>query len=119
MTTVTTNDIFYAALTAMLPLVLRYAYQIVSVKVADTNYNAAVDAVWKAVEYVNQTYVDALKAEGRFDVAAQNQAMEKAKDAALDIMDRATRVWLQKHIVDPDSWLTIQAENAVKGVKEA
>ena len=114
---VTINDILYVLITIALPLVLRYAYQLVSTKVAGTQYANAVSAVFSAVEYVNQTFVDALKEAGDFGKEAQAVALQKAKDAALETMAAGTRKWLEKSYTDLDSWLTVQIESAVKASK--
>lgn len=118
MVNITINDILYALITVLLPLVLRYVYQLVSIKVSGTQYANAVNAVFAAVEYVNQTYVDALKKEGDFDAESQEFALEMAKDAALDIMEASTYKWLSKSFEDIDGWLDVQIESAVKAVKE-
>lgn len=117
METVTLNDILYVVLTAAVPLVLRFVYQFISAKVEGTRYGDAIDAVYSAVEYVNQTFVDALKAEGNFDTDAQLKAFDKAKDAALEIMSKSTVDWLERTHIDLDAWLTVQIEAAVKAVK--
>lgn len=117
MENITINDILYVLITVALPLVLRYAYQLVSVKVAGTQYANAVNAVFSAVDYVNQTFVDSLKEAGNFDTAAQAVALRKAKDAALETMEAGTRKWLEKSYADLDSWLTVQIESAVKSAK--
>jgi len=117
MNNVTINDILYMLLTVALPLVLRYIYQLVAVKVAGTKYENAVSAVYTAVDFVNQTFVDALKAAGAFDKESAALALEKAKTAALDTMEAGTRKWLEKSYTDLDGWLTVQIESAVKGVK--
>lgn len=117
MESITINDILYVVLTAAVPLVLRFIYQLVSAKVEDTRYENAVNAVFSAVEYVNQVFVGDLKESGNFDETAQIQAFQKAKDAALDIMGETVRKWLDKTQVDVDEWLTVQIESAVKAVK--
>ena len=117
MENITINDILYVILTAAVPLVLRYIYQLVSAKVADTEYEKAVDAVFSAVEYVNQTFVDSLKQSGSFDAEAQKHAFLMAKDAALTSMESGTRRWLEKSFADIDAWMTVQIESAVKGAK--
>lgn len=117
MESVTINDIFYVLLTVALPLVLRYIYQIVSVKVADSQWTAAVNAVFAAVEYVNQTFVDSLKESGRFDKEAQEVALNKALTAAKELMATSTLNWLRAAVGDLDGWLTKQIENAVKMAK--
>lgn len=115
--TITINEILYAVITVILPLALKLAYQYVSLKVANTEYANAVDTVYNAVDYVNQTFVDSLKQSGCFDKEAQEQAFIKAKEAALETMEAGTRKWLEKSFVDMDEWLTVQIESAVKGVK--
>lgn len=117
MENVNINDILYVLITVALPLVLRYVFQLISAKVADTKYSNAVNAVFSAVEYVNQTFVDALKKEGNFDDDAKVNAFMKAKDAALKTMDAATKKWLEQSYVDLDAWLEVQIESAVKAVK--
>ena len=53
----------------------------------------ASDAVTKAVQTTFQTYVDALKAQGKFDKEAQLTALQKAKDTATALItDEAKRV---------------------------
>ena len=53
----------------------------------------ASDAVTKAVQTTFQTYVDTLKAQGKFDKEAQLTALQKAKDTATALItDEAKRV---------------------------
>ena len=114
---VTINDILYVVLTVVVPLLLRFGWQFVSAKIADSKYAAAINDVYSAVDFVNQTFVDALKQEGDFDNEAKMYAFTKAKDAALSIMAASTRKWLEKSVTDLDTWLEVQIEAAVKGAK--
>lgn len=116
---VTINDILYAMITLVLPLALRYLYQLVSTMVADSRHNKAVEAVYDAVAFVNQTFVDSLKESGCFDDEAAAQALSKAKTAALDIMEAATYEWLEKTCLDLDEWLTVKIEAAVIANKKS
>ena len=111
------NDILYAALTVMLPLILRYVFQFVSMRFAETKYAHAVDSVLDAVEYVNQTFVNGMKEAGNFDADAKKFALQKAKTAALEVMEAGTKHWLEKSISDIDTWLEIKIESAVKNSK--
>ena len=117
MNNVTINDIFYVLLTVALPITLRYVFQLISAKVADSKYSQTVNAILAAVEYVNQTFVDSLKASGSFDEEAQRKAFEMAKEAALASLSAGTYKWLERSFVDLDAWLTVQIESAVKAVK--
>lgn len=118
MENITINDVLYTLLTVALPLVLRYVFQLISAKYADSKYSAAMNAIFSAVEYVNQTFVDSLKKSGCFDSVAQEAALKQAKDAALEVMDASTKKWLEKTFVNMDEWLTVQIESAVKAVKK-
>ena len=118
MNNITINDILYVVLTAAVPLVLRFLWQYCSAKYADSKNSDAINAVFSAVEYVNQIFVDTLKQEGNFDSNAQVKAFTMAKDAALETMSKSTFRWLEKTYSDVDEWLNIQIEAAVKGAKQ-
>ena len=111
---ITINDIMYMVVTVAIPMLLRLAYQFVMTKVSDTQYEKAAKAVMDAVVFVNQTFVDSLKESGNFDKIAQEQAFLKAKDAALDTMEKSTKKWIDKTYKDVDEWLTVQIESSVK-----
>ena len=115
---ITINDILYVLITVALPLVLRYGYQLASAKRAESKYADAVESVYAAVAYVNQTFVDSLKASGSFDNEAAMQAFYMAKDAALECMKDSTYKWLEKTYEDLDTWLEVQIESAVKSSKK-
>ena len=117
MENITIYDILFALITVALPLVLRYGYQLVAVRVADSKHADAVLSVGNAVLYVMQTFVDSTKAAGNFDKEAQEHAFLMAKEAALETMKDSTRKWLEKTYTDLDAWLTVQIESAVKGAK--
>ncbi|MBR4857134.1 MAG: hypothetical protein IKU94_10995 [Bacteroidaceae bacterium] len=116
---VTINDILYAVITVVVPLLLPFVFDLVRAKVADWRYAAALNDVFTAVAFVNQTFVDALKEKGCFDDEAQAHAFTKAKDAAMDLMAKSTRAWLEKSVTDLDSWLNMQIEAAVRKAKGA
>ncbi len=113
----TINDVLYAMITVMLPLLLRFVWQYVAVRTTDSKYADALNSVFSAVDYVNQTFVDALKDKGCFDEEAQTYALTMAKDAAIDLMGASTRRWLERAVTDLDSWLTMQIEARVKSTK--
>ncbi len=114
---VTIQDVLYVFITVMSPLLLRFVWQFVSAKIADSRYAAVLNSIYCAVEYVNQTFVDALKASGSFDKQAQAHALEKAKDAALNLLTESTYNWLEKSVVNLDEWMTVQIEAAVRSAK--
>lgn len=77
----------------------------------------ASDAVTKAVQTTFQTYVDALKAQGKFDKEAQLTALQKAKDTATALItDEAKRVIAEAY-GDFDKWLASGRFLSSSGVK--
>lgn len=116
---VSINDIMYAVITVVLPLVLPYIFNLISAKVADWRHAAVLNDIFSAVEYVNQTFVDSLKDKGCFDEEAQAYAFTMAKDAALNLMTASTRKWLKRSVADLDNWLDVQIEAAVRTAKPA
>lgn len=75
------------------------------------------DAVLQAVEYVSQTYVDSLKAQGKFDVEAQKEAFEKAKEAAVTILTQESLELLASITGDVETWLNTKIEQTVREKK--
>lgn len=74
----------------------------------------ASDAVTKAVQTTFQTYVDTLKAQGKFDKEAQLTALQKAKDTATALItDEAKRVIAEAY-GDFDKWLASTIETLVR-----
>ena len=85
------QDVLYLIITGILPLLITYGILFLKVKIKEQEKNlendqlvkyidAATDAISKAVLAVNQTYVDSLKKQGKFDEeAAKTMAIDKAK----------------------------------------
>ena len=72
------QDVLYLIITGVLPLLITYGILFLKVKIKEQEKNlendqlvkyidAATDAISKAVLAVNQTYVDSLKKQGKFD----------------------------------------------------
>ncbi|OJU10051.1 MAG: hypothetical protein BGN88_01865 [Clostridiales bacterium 43-6] len=78
------------------------------------HFNQAVDAVTAAVDATFQTYVDALKREGRFDAEAQKIAFNQAKDMALQTMSTETQQVLVSVIPDLAAWIEAKIEQSIK-----
>lgn len=68
----------------------------------------------------NQTYVDSLKAQGKFDLNAQQQAFQMTYEAVLKILTEDAKVYLTEAVGDLDEYITKQIEaqvNVQKAVK--
>lgn len=77
----------------------------------------ATEIVVSAVKTVFQTYVDALKKEGKFDKESQILALTKAKDIALSQMTEDVKEFIQTNYGELDLWLTTQIEATINTLK--
>lgn len=73
----------------------------------------ALNAIYKSVKKVNQTFVDSLKAQGRFDATAQSQAFATAWDDAITLMGKEAVEFLMDKMDDFELWMEVQVEAAV------
>lgn len=72
------------------------------------------ETVAACVVATNQTFVDALKEQGKFDKEAQLEAFEKTKKAVLAILTDDAIVYLTNAVGDIDTYLTQLIEAQVK-----
>ena len=70
--------------------------------------------VTNCVMTTNQTYVDSLKQEGKFDADAQKIAFDKTLDAVLAILSEDAKVYLTQIFGDLNVYLTNIIESQVK-----
>lgn len=71
-----------------------------------------------AVAYTAQTFVDALKAEGKFTKEKQLEAFQKAKDKALEILGDTVVNVLNEVYGDFDAWIETKIEQACREDKK-
>ena len=77
----------------------------------------AADAVYTAVTYTSQTYVDSLKEQGKFDKEAQLAALNTALEKAQSLLAAETKELLEYLYGDLQNWLTTKIEQTVKEQK--
>lgn len=65
----------------------------------------------------NQTYVDALKAQGKFDLAAQQVAFQLTYEAVLDILGDEAIKYLTEALGDIEQYITKEIEANVNTQK--
>lgn len=65
----------------------------------------------------NQTYVDALKAQGKFDLAAQQVAFQLTYEAVLDILGDEVIKYLTEALGDIEQYITKEIEANVNTQK--
>ena len=78
----------------------------------------AESAVAQAVEYVAQTYVDALKSEGEFSKDAQEHAFELAKEKAIEILGAEAVEMLNSIYGDFTVWIETAIEQHCREIKQ-
>lgn len=77
------------------------------------------DAVSAAVAATSQTYVDALKQAGKFDLEAQKEAAQKALTACLASISPAAQAFIEALYGDLTEYLTTKIEAEVRRQKIA
>lgn len=71
-----------------------------------------------AVAMVNQTFVDQLKADGRFDEKNQAEAFQMALDTWIDMMNEEMKDVITAEVGNFHTWAEAQIEARVKMLKE-
>lgn len=93
------------------------ASEYISNKFAQNCLQNAANAVFNAVQYVNQTYVDALKEADKFDADAQRIAYNRALEAAKKALTQETITFIKETFGDLDSYLKPMIESQVRSQK--
>jgi hypothetical protein len=71
------------------------------------------DTVISCVIATNQTYVDTLKAQGKFDLEAQKVALQKTYDAVMAILTEDAVKYLNNVLGDFDAYVNTMIESQV------
>lgn len=75
------------------------------------------ETICTCVIATNQTYVEALKKEGKFDAEAQKKAFQMTYDAVMNILSEEAKEYLKNIYGDLDAFLTNAIEAQVKNSK--
>lgn len=73
--------------------------------------------VTDCVKLVNQTYVDVLKREGKFDEAAAKEAYEICKNDVLLLLSKNAKEAITGSFGDIEAWLKVKIEATVRDWK--
>jgi hypothetical protein len=71
------------------------------------------DTIINCVIATNQTYVDALKKAGSFDLEAQKHAFQLTYDAVMSILTDEAEMYLNEAIKDLNTYITNKIESGV------
>ena len=75
------------------------------------------DTVSDCVKTTNQTYVDSLKQQGKFDEEAQKVAFQKSLNAVLALLTKEAKEYLTAAYGDLNLYLTNKIESTVEKEK--
>lgn len=78
----------------------------------------AEEIVGKVVPFVNQTYVDQLKSDGKFDAKAQAEAFRLAVEESKKLIKPDIIKLINEVYGDFDEWLTVTIESIIKTFKK-
>ena len=126
------NYLLYVVLTLILPVVAKYAVDLMKTEIKESNIleeatknenisNLIKDAlsdVMDAVLYVNQTFVDTMKAKNEFTTEAWEEAKQKAYQAALLTISEESKKVISKMYGSFDQWLQLKIEASVNMAKK-
>ena len=123
--------ILYIVLTAILPVAAKYTVNFIQARIRESAFieeaaktetrsiliKAALSDVMDAVLYVNQTFVDTLKARGEFTQSAWEEAKQKAYNAALLSVSEESKKAVASVYGSFDNWMQLKIEASVQAAK--
>lgn len=121
-------ELLAAVLVVCIPIVARHAGSFLkkaaekaTADIDDTRLKSHIaeitDAVVKAVSSTSQTYVDSLKAAGKFTKQAQEEALQKSLATAIGILTPAATQFIEQTYGDVKSYLLLLVEAEVRKQK--
>ena len=122
------QEIFYVCIIPLLGVLTSYLVSFLKAKgnqMAENANNALAskyikmltETICTCVIATNQTYVEALKKEGKFDAEAQKKAFQMTYNAVMSILSKEAKDYLQNIYGDLDTFLTNAIEAQVKNNK--
>lgn len=123
------QQIFELCIVPLLGIVTFYIVQFIKTKTEELNANNSNEVLNKYVEMLsnticecviatNQTYVDSLKAQGKFDVEAQKKAFEMTYNSVINILTEDAKVYLTSVYGDLNTYITNMIEAEVNKNKK-
>ena len=118
------TDIFQVCIIPLLGVLTAFFVKWVNAKSAEIQNNIDDVTLRKYMEMLtqtisdcviatNQTYVDSLKQQGKFDAEAQKTAFELTSNAVLEILSAEAQVYLSTAVGDLNAYITKKIEAEV------
>ena len=123
------SAVFELCILPLLLILTKYAVQFISVKTKELTAKSDSDREKKYITMIsttvsdcviatNQTYVESLKKQGKFDKEAQIVAFNKTKEAVLQILSADAIEYIHETTNDVDVYLTQLIEAQVNKTKK-
>ena len=123
------QQVFELCIIPLLGIVTFYIVQFIRTKTEELNANNSNEILSKYVEMLsnticecviatNQTYVDSLKAQGKFDAEAQKKAFEMTYNSVINILTDEAKVYLTSIYGDLTAYITNMIEAEVNKNKK-
>lgn len=118
------TDIFEVCIIPLLGVLTTYVVKYIRIKsneitakseneLIDKYTNMLADTITACVKATNQTYVDALKKQDKFDMEAQKNAFDMTLNSVLDILNADAKEYLSEAFGDLNTYITQQIEASV------
>ena len=123
------QQVFELCIIPLLGIVTFYIVQFIKTKTEELNANNSNEVLNKYIEMLsnticecviatNQTYVDSLKAQGKFDAEAQKKAFEMTYNSVINILTDEAKVYLTSIYGDLTAYITNMIEAEVNKNKK-
>ena len=118
------TQIFEVCIIPLLGILTTYIVKYIQVKsaeitektdnaIADKYTVMLADTITACVLATNQTYVEALKKQGKFDAEAQKVAFNMTLDAVMNILSKDAKEYLSEAFGDLNSYIASQIEASI------
>lgn len=122
--TILISNIFQVCIIPLLGVLTTFFMKWVNAKSAEIQANINDATLKKYMEMLtstitdcviatNQTYVESLKAQGKFDAAAQARAFELTSEAVMEILSEEAKIYLASAVGDLNAYITKKIEAEV------
>ena len=123
------QQVFELCIIPLLGIVTFYIVQFIKTKTKELNANNSNEVLSKYIEMLsnticecviatNQTYVDSLKAQGKFDAEAQKKAFEMTYNSVISILTDEAKIYLTSIYGDLTAYITNMIEAEVNKNKK-
>ena len=121
-------QIFKICIIPLLAVLTRYAVKFFQAKsdeltqrtnneIAEKYAKLITDTITDCVIATNQTYVDSLKKQGKFDGEAQKQAFQETYIAVMDVLSEDAKTYIEETMGDLQTYLIKRIEATVNANK--